>query len=116
MIKLSLFASTIAAASAFVLPLPFGGPDQKPIGGEYAAASRFNCDLPPVLDPSSDGLPSAESLFSGQDALEKQVKRHQAIVQVPSICYDDLGDFDSDKRWASFYDLHHALETTYPKM
>ncbi|KAK2021752.1 peptidase family M20/M25/M40 [Colletotrichum zoysiae] len=79
-----------------------------------AAASGFKCDLPPVVSPSDDGLPSAEDLFSSPEAVRKQVERHAAIVRVPSICYDDLGDFDTDGRWDVFYDLHNVLKKTYP--
>ena len=79
-------------------------------------SDEYKCDKPPVLDPASDGLPSATDLFLGKDALLKQVERHQAIVQVPSICFDDLGDFDTDERWKPFYDLHDAFEKTYPVM
>ncbi|KAM5385463.1 hypothetical protein ACJZ2D_001104 [Fusarium nematophilum] len=102
-------------ASAFV-SAPIGAEWQKPFG-EFtpAPAGRdFECDLPPVLSPTGDGLPSADSLFSSHDALLRQVKRHQAIVRVPSICYDDLGDFDTDERWAPFYELHDVLAKTYP--
>ena len=101
--------ATVAGASAFVLT-PIGANVQKPLGG------GFQCDLPPVLNPTRDGLPSADSLFSSHDALLRQVKRHQAVVRVPSICYDDLGDFDKDERWAPFYDLHGVLAKTYPAM
>ncbi|CAM1511815.1 Fc.00g093280.m01.CDS01 [Cosmosporella sp. VM-42] len=93
-------------------PGRIGGVGQKPLGDE--PASNFNCDLPPVLDPDGDGLPSADSLFSSHDALLNQVKRHQAVIRVPSICYDDLGNFDEDERWRPFYDLHKVLEDTYP--
>ncbi|KAM0432965.1 hypothetical protein ACHAPT_004670 [Fusarium lateritium] len=99
--------ATVASASAFILP-PIGVGVQKPLGG------GFECALPPALDPTRDGLPSADSLFSSHDALLKQVKRHQAIVRVPSVCYDDLGSFDEDERWAPFYDLHEVLAKTYP--
>lgn len=98
--------ATVAGASAFAI----GANVQKPLGG------GFQCDLPPVLNPTRDGLPSADSLFSSHDALLRQVKRHQAVVRVPSVCYDDLGDFDKDERWAPFYDLHHVLAKTYPAM
>ncbi|KAL6912880.1 hypothetical protein ACHAPO_007615 [Fusarium lateritium] len=104
--------ATIAGASGFVLG-PFGG-TQKPIGGQDAISSDFTCNLPPVVTPKNDGLPDANSLFSSKEAFDTQVKRHQAIVRVPSICYDDLGDVDKDERWAPFYDLHKALAKTYP--
>ncbi|KXH67149.1 peptidase family M20/M25/M40 [Colletotrichum salicis] len=45
---------------------------------------------------------------------DKQVERHAALVRVPSICYDDLGDFDKDERWNVFYELHDVLKKTYP--
>ncbi|KAK6213634.1 peptidase family M20/M25/M40 [Colletotrichum tabaci] len=83
---------------------------QRPI---VDAASDFKCDLPPPVTPS-DGLPSAADLFSSPDAVRKQVERHAALVRVPSICYDDLGDFDKDDRWRVFYDLHDVLKKTYP--
>ncbi|EWY97019.1 hypothetical protein FOYG_05510 [Fusarium oxysporum NRRL 32931] len=100
--------ATVAGASGFTLG-PFG--TQKPIGQNE---HDFKCDLPPVLSPGNDGLPSASELFDSKDAFNKQVKRHQAIVRVPSICYDDLGDVDKDERWAPFYDLHDVLAKTYP--
>ncbi|KAL2801980.1 hypothetical protein BJX63DRAFT_438311 [Aspergillus granulosus] len=67
-------------ASASVLPFL----DQTPLAISNPN-SGFLCDLPPILDPASDGLPSAESLFTSHEALETQVKRHRALVQVPSI-------------------------------
>ncbi|KAH7150372.1 hypothetical protein B0J13DRAFT_440243 [Dactylonectria estremocensis] len=109
--KLSLLAG-VAGVSAFV-SAPFGDAYQKPFGQE-AAAAAFNCDLPPVLTPAGDGLPSGKSLFSSDQALLRQVRRHQAIVRVPTVCYDDLGEFDEDDRWAPFYDLHATLAKTYP--
>ena len=110
--RLLLLAAT--GVSAFI-PAPIGASPQKWLG-DGDSASHFKCDLPPVLDPVSDGLPSADELFGGQDALLRQVKRHQAIVRVPSICYDNLGSFDEDKRWAPFWDLHRVLEEMYPVM
>lgn len=104
--------ATVASASGFSLG-PFGG-IQKPIG--QGNKHDFTCDLPPVLAPKDDGLPDANALFSSKEAFKTQVKRHQAIVRVPSICYDDLGDVDKDERWAPFYDLHDVLAKTYPAM
>ncbi|KIL92888.1 hypothetical protein FAVG1_04069 [Fusarium avenaceum] len=101
--------ASIAGASGFTIG-PFGSL-QKPFGQDK---HDFKCDLPPVLAPAEDGLPSANDLFSSKEAFNTQVKRHQAIVRVPSICYDDLGDVDEDKRWAPFNDLHDVLAKTYP--
>ena len=110
---LSILA-TASAASAFVAT-PISLLNQIPFGTRHNAA-KAQCELPPVLDPKDDGLPSAHELFGSSDALKKQVERHQALVRVPSICFDDLGDFDEDKRWLPFYDVHDVLEETYPKV
>lgn len=88
---------------------------QHPLVGTSGFAHSFNCDLPPVLEPK-DGLPSAKELFSSTAALQKQIQRHGAIVRVPTICYDDLGDFDSDERWDVFYQLHLVLQELYPSV
>lgn len=74
----------------------------------------FKCDLPPAVAPDSDGLASADELFSGQKALNLQVQRHSAIVRVPSISYDDLGEVDEDPRWLVFLDFHRLLEELFP--
>jgi Gly-Xaa carboxypeptidase len=110
---LSLLAAA-TAASAFVAT-PFDLLNQLPLGSSrHQSSLKTQCELPPVLSPEGDGLPSAQKLFTTSDALKKQVERHQAIVRVPSVCFDDLGSFDEDKRWAPFYDLHKVLEETYP--
>ncbi|KAI0533926.1 peptidase family M20/M25/M40 [Xylaria digitata] len=83
---------------------------------EEVGSSRFKCELPPLVDPSSDGLPSARDIFSGEDALKLQVKRHSAIVSVPSISYDDNGEPLEDPRWEVFYTLHDTLESLYPNV
>lgn len=85
--------------------------DQQPLVS--SSSSSFACDLPPPVAPS-DTLPSASDLFSSPAALQKQVERHAALVRVPSICYDDLGDFDADPRWKVFYELHDVIKKTYP--
>ncbi|KAJ9142429.1 Carboxypeptidase S [Pleurostoma richardsiae] len=117
--KLALLASLTPQLSATPQPVVLGSRsgDQHVIAvgsGSDTSAADFQCDLPNVLEPSQDGLPSATDLFGSQDALLKQVSRHSAIVRVPSICYDDLGDFDSDERWAPFYELHKVLSEQYP--
>ncbi|KAK1967823.1 peptidase family M20/M25/M40 [Colletotrichum sublineola] len=102
-----LSSAALASANS-----PYYGEEQYPFVAA-AAASDFKCDLPPAVSPS-DGLPSARDLFSSPEAVRKQVERHAALVRVPSICYDDLGDFDTDSRWDVFYELHDVLKKTYP--
>jgi Gly-Xaa carboxypeptidase len=108
--KYLLLASRITA-SASVLPWL----EQTPLGVSNSK-SDFQCDLPPILDPARNGLPSADSLFTSHEALERQVKRHQAIVRVPSVCWDDLGEIGADERWAPFYKLFGVLKESYPAM
>ncbi|TRX93521.1 hypothetical protein FHL15_005493 [Xylaria flabelliformis] len=42
------------------------------------------------------------------------VKRHQPLVHIPSICYDDLGDIEKDYIWKSFHYNPVLLKETYP--
>lgn len=115
----------ILAGAAAANPLYFPGwlSDQLPLrsgpakdASSVSSAAGFTCSLPPALDPSADGLPSADDLFSTPAALAKQVERHQAVVRVPSVSYDDLGEPGEDDRWAPFFDLHGVLEHLYPKL
>ena len=89
-----------------------------PLAGNQLSARTIDlesqCKLPPSLDPSKDGLPHSSKLFGSKDALMKQVKRHQAIVRVPSVCYDDLGKIGEDERWKPFDKLHEVIKDTYP--
>lgn len=80
------------------------------------ANPSVNCPVPPSLDPSGDGLPSAETLFSGPKALNLQVKRHQAAVRVPTISYDDSGSVEDDERWHTFRKLHEVYAGLYPTL
>ncbi|KAJ4329343.1 hypothetical protein N0V84_000238 [Fusarium piperis] len=79
-------------------------------------ASRFGCQLARPIDPSHDGLLSSDELFSGRGTIEEFVKRHQSLVRIPSVCYDDMGDVDEDERWDSFNDIPDHIKKTYPHM
>lgn len=111
--KLALLSSVIAGASASI-PVRFL--DQVPLDTQAGLDSEFTCNLPQAIDPAGDGLPSADSLFSSDEALDRQIKRHQAVVRVPSVSYDDNGSPGEDERWAPFYDLHKVLEDLYPNV
>ncbi len=87
---------------------------QHVIGGAVDDRAAFQCDLPPPVSPDGDGLPSATEVFSGPKALSLQVQRHAAVVQVPTVSYDDMGDVGEDPRWDVFFDLHRVLERLYP--
>lgn len=75
---------------------------------------KLQCPLPKpyVPSPSDGSRPSLE--FWSNATIEKQVQRLSAVVAVPSICYDDLGDVDEDARWKSFNDLHNVLRDLFP--
>ena len=109
-------AATMSFASCFALLGSQISNVQKWLGLHTVpqAELSYKCDLPIALDPAEDGLISAGELFSSEEALLTQVQRHQAIVQVPTICFDDLGRFDEDKRWEPFYQLHNVLAEQYP--
>ncbi|KAH8891807.1 peptidase family M20/M25/M40 [Thozetella sp. PMI_491] len=106
--------AAVAAAAGAVPPTPRSGSQH--VIGAVPAPSSFDCELPPVAAPPDDGFPSARELFGTKEALLKQVKRHTALVNVPSICYDDLGDFDEDPRWQPFYDFHDVLVEVFPTL
>jgi len=81
---------------------------------DRSRATDFKCDLPPAVSPDGDGLPSADELFANDHAFRRQVARHSAIVRVPSISYDDLGDVWEDERWLVFLEFHKVLEELFP--
>lgn len=110
--KLTFAAGISAAFSATTGRSIFETGGQQVLGG--AETNEFQCELPPVLDPSKDGLPSARDLFDNEKALLKQVERHGTLVKVPSISYDDNGEPGEDPRWNVFYKLHATLAELYP--
>ncbi|KAI1503150.1 peptidase family M20/M25/M40 [Biscogniauxia marginata] len=110
--KLALVAGALSATTTARSILR--GDTQQILGN--AEASDFKCDLPPALDPSSDGFPAASDIFSGEEALKLQVERHAAIVKIPTISYDDNGEPGEDPRWDVFYTLHKTLASLYPSV
>ncbi|KAL7917510.1 hypothetical protein ACQKWADRAFT_36844 [Trichoderma austrokoningii] len=127
-IKTFLIGATLASAGAFKhLPKNTLGPlaeigNQFPLGSHHHTVAGhpkddtpgFNCDLVNPLNPSADGLYSSHELFSNRRAAKNLIRRHQPLVRIPSVCYDDLGDFDHDDRWEPFYDIPKVLEHKYP--
>ncbi|KAF4449041.1 hypothetical protein F53441_7691 [Fusarium austroafricanum] len=55
-------------------------------------------------------------MFSGNDAVQKLVERHQDLVRIPSVCYDDMGDLDEDERWEPFNKIPDTLKKHYPNV
>jgi Gly-Xaa carboxypeptidase len=128
-VKKLLVVATFGSASAFkTFPKNTLGPlaainNQFPLKSHHdtvvaypkADLSEFKCDLASPLDPSGDGLHSSNELFSNKRAIDNLIRRHQSLVRVPSVCYDDLGEFD-DYRWEPFYAIPRILEEKYPLM
>lgn len=112
--------AVLSIASALTLPHenqhPLVSNDAFHAGYSSHAVPEPLCPLSRPIDPSLDGLMSSEKLFSGTKALKTMVERHQPLVRIESICYDDLGDFDDDDRWKPFYEIPVVLEKTYPNM
>ena len=44
------------------------------------------------------------------------ISRLQSIVQVPTVVYNDMEDFDKDVRWKPFGRVAGVLNQSYPKM
>ncbi|KAM3502403.1 hypothetical protein MY10362_004877 [Beauveria mimosiformis] len=103
--KLALLAGAVGVAAHVA---------QSPLGSVDAVDMTSECRLPPAMDPYEDGLPHSSRLWGGRRALSLQVKRLQAIVRVPSVCYDDLGPIGRDERWKPFDELHRVIEGLYP--
>ncbi len=104
----------LAIASAIAAPrIGFEGQEQRLLAENNN--NNLECNLPPVARPS-DGLPSAQEILSGEDALLKQVERHAGIVKIPTISYDDNGDPGEDPRWDVFYELHKTFAHLYPHL
>ena len=79
----------------------------------FRTKSRDWCPLPPIPATARDGLqPSWLLLRPG--AIETQVKRLSAAVNIATVSYDDNGDVDKDPRWVSFEELQVVLEKTFP--
>lgn len=119
----SLLACAAGAGAAALVPAFLGDLAhqlQQPLARIHdsvsGSPSDFQCNLPPPIDPAGNGLPSADDLFSSEVALGKQIERHLAIVRVPSVSFDDLGEPTQDPRWAPFHDLHKVLEVLYPSI
>ncbi|KGQ03219.1 hypothetical protein BBAD15_g11571 [Beauveria bassiana D1-5] len=89
---------------------------QSPLGSVEAVDTTSECRLPPAIDPYEDGLPHISGLWGGRKALSLQVKRLQAVIRVPSVCYDNLGPIGGDERWKPFDELHRVIEGLYPAM
>lgn len=114
--KIALLATGVSALAVANLQQPLGhhhGSSQLSLGSLDAS---FKCDLPAVLKPSGDGVRDAKDIFSSKAAFDRQVRRHQAIVRVPSMSYDDLTEVNADPRWKAFGELHKVLRKTYPNV
>lgn len=115
---MGLVVGVVVASAASALAFATG--DQHLLGsGDFVESSfhdRLRCDLPHSIDPSDDGLASSQELFSGTEALDILVDRHQELVRIPSICYDDLGDFGEDERWKPFSEIPKVMKKLYPNV
>ncbi|KFA74050.1 hypothetical protein S40288_05142 [Stachybotrys chartarum IBT 40288] len=81
----------------------------------HSTLPGFLVICPPGLDPAPDGLPAATEIFSGDEAILRQVARLQALVRIPSFSYDDT-EPENDPRWQVFNQIHDALQVLYPNV
>ncbi|OCK83285.1 vacuolar carboxypeptidase Cps1 [Lepidopterella palustris CBS 459.81] len=71
------------------------------------------CPLAAIPSPADDGL-DRSSRFMRKDAVEKQVERLSAAVNVATVSYDDNQDVGVDPRWEIFGELHKVLKDQFP--
>ncbi|CAF3657099.1 unnamed protein product [Fusarium graminearum] len=44
------------------------------------------------------------------------IDRLQSVVRLPTVCYNDMGDFDEDERWEPFIKFADVLNNSYPNI
>lgn len=72
------------------------------------------CSLPQPHSPSQkDGHVDSDRFWSNE-TLAEQIEKLSAVVAVPSVCFDDLGDIGRDERWEPFVELHKVLRKLFP--
>lgn len=108
--------NTLGSLAGIDNQFPLGSHHHTIAGHPKADPPEFKCNLANPLDPSADGLYSSHEVFSNKRAVNALIRRHQPLVRIPSVCYDDLGDFDDDERWEPFYDIPRVLKNEYPLM
>lgn len=79
-------------------------------------SSNPRCDLSPPVDPSRDGLVASHQVFSWEKSIATMIDRLQSVVRLPTVCYNDMGDFDEDERWEPFIKFADVLNNSYPNM
>ena len=71
------------------------------------------CPLPDIPAKARDGLQPSWLLLK-PEAVEAQVKRLSAAVNIATVSYDDNGDADKDPRWEIFEEFQVGLEKHFP--
>ncbi|CAF3566390.1 hypothetical protein FGSG_03967 [Fusarium graminearum PH-1] len=79
-------------------------------------SSNPRCDLSPPVDPSRDGLVASHQVFSWEKSIATMIDRLQSVVRLPTVCYNDMGDFDEDERWEPFIKFADVLNNSYPNI
>lgn len=105
------FYGLLFANTAYTQTTPHGG-KQEVLGSN--SQSRSRCPLPEPHAPSLNDGHVDSATFWSNGTLADQIERLSAVVAVPSVCFDDLGDVDQDDRWEPFQELHNVLERLFP--
>jgi hypothetical protein len=74
------------------------------------------CPVPERFTSIQDGLINSTDFSTDKALLKQQVDRLSAVVNVPTISYDDNGDVDEDPRWHAFLNLHKVLKVHFPRV
>jgi Gly-Xaa carboxypeptidase len=76
------------------------------------------CEQVPTLWPAAAGdkLQQAYDFLFTPAFENASIARLSAAVQIPTESFDDLGPIGDDKRWDVFYNFHHYLNATFPRV
>lgn len=74
----------------------------------------LRCILPKPQAPSGEGGLHSSTDFWSKEIMNRQIHRLSAVVRVPTVSYDDMGDVHHDTRWDVFGELHEVLESLFP--
>ncbi|KAI5244989.1 putative vacuolar carboxypeptidase Cps1 [Aureobasidium subglaciale] len=105
--------SVLSKKEAFNLPANGHPGNEKP--QEDVVVNTW-CPVPELPSTAQDGLIGSADLGSNKDFLKLQVERLSAVVDVPTVSYDDSYDVDKDPRWHAFVTLHETLKTQFPRV
>ncbi|RDW71624.1 hypothetical protein BP6252_08187 [Coleophoma cylindrospora] len=84
---------------------------------ESSVISLPTCPIQSVIHPTNRAditSRNVEALFPSSSFKEQIAQQLSGAVQIPTICYDEMGAIGQDTRWEIFYELGRYLQETFP--